>query len=56
MPVHYLEALYSSGGLGRGEGTTAVTGFPGLDSKSLVSESGNIHVVVVLLKKTTKDV
>lgn len=52
--VHYLEELYSSAGLGRGVGTAVVTGFTGLDSKSLVSESGKINVVVVLWTKTIK--
>lgn len=53
-PDHYLEELYSSAGLGRGAGIAAVTGFTGLDSKSLVSESGKMNVVVVLWKKTTE--
>jgi hypothetical protein len=53
--VHYLEELYSSAGLGRGAATAVVTGgFTGLDSKSLVSESGKINVVVVLWTNTIK--
>jgi hypothetical protein len=50
-PFRYLEALYSSGGLGRGDGATVMAGFTGFDSKSLVSESGNINVVVLLKTK-----
>jgi hypothetical protein len=51
---NYLEELYSSAGFGLEAGVTVVTGLTGLDSKSLVSESGKINVVVVLWKKTTE--